>query len=53
MPEIEMPEEIQAEQMAYDAWVAVSRGNGRNGERDIFRAGWLAGRDYSSAEAKE
>jgi hypothetical protein len=52
MPEIETPEEMQAEQLAYDAWVAVARGNGHNGERDIFRAGWLAGREYSSTETQ-
>ena len=52
MPEIETPEEIEAEQLAYDAWVAVARGNGHNRERDIFRAGWLANRDYSSTETQ-
>jgi hypothetical protein len=50
MREIEDQTESQAEQAAYDEWVAEARARGLNGEADIFRSGWVAGRDYSTAE---
>ena len=53
MREIEDQAEDQAEQAAYDAWVAEARAHGLNGEADIFRAGWSAGRDYARAEATQ
>ena len=50
MREIEERAENQAEQAAYAEWVAEARAHGLNGEADIFRAGWVAGRDWSDAE---
>jgi hypothetical protein len=50
MRAIEDQAENQAEQAAYEEWVAEERAHGLNGEADIFRAGWVAGRDWSRAE---
>jgi hypothetical protein len=52
MTEIEDQAEREAEQAAYDVWVAEARAHGLNGEADIFRAGWVAAREYSSTETK-
>jgi hypothetical protein len=53
MREIEDQEEGRVEQVAYEEWVAEARAHGLNGEADIFRAGWVAGRDYARAEVTQ
>jgi len=59
MPEIGMiedshaAEEDAAAQAAYVAWVVQAREKGRNGENDIFAAGWAAGRDWAQAERRD
>ena len=46
MPQIETQEESSAVQAAYDTWVIEAGKSGRNTERDVWRAAWIAGRDW-------